>query len=120
MQEVPSQIFNPQVILFSLKYFASKRYTFSFTGHFHCQMKCQCPRRAFKCCVQEHRCKTFSQRNVNRIGSGMSQVPSITLSVLLCLGHIVRFLAGKSHLSEIFLVFGKKLCGVRAVAFYAI
>ena len=37
----------------------------------------------------------------------MSQVPDIALSVLLCLGHVVRVLAGKSRLSEIFLVFGK-------------
>lgn len=34
--------------------------------------------------------------------------PQITLSVLLCLEHVVKFLAGRSRLSEIFLVFWKK------------
>lgn len=50
----------------------------------------------------------LSQRCVSGISSGMSQVPQITLSVLLCLEHVVKFLAGRSRLSEIFLVFWKK------------
>lgn len=57
-------------------------------------------------------CAGGSARRVSGISSGMSQVPQITLSVLLCLQHAVKFLAGRSRLSETFLVFWKKNRGV--------
>lgn len=55
-------------------------------------------------------CETFSQRYVNGWDRFWDESgPYILLSVLLCPGDIVRVLADKSHLSEIFLGFGKKI-----------
>lgn len=116
MQEVPPQIFNLEVSLFSLKYFVSKPCTFSSMGCFYCQMKCQCPRQAFQCCVQEHHCKTFSQRYVNRIRFWDESGPlyhafHITMHEISCWQvSFIRNLSG----------FWKKWRGVRAVAFCAI
>lgn len=83
-------------------YLASECCPFSFMGRFHCQMRRQSPREGFGAACRS------SQRCVSGISSGMSQVPHTTLSLLLCLEHVVKFLAGKSRLSEMFLVFWKK------------
>lgn len=70
------------------------------------------PRGSVWCCVQEQHHELLSQRCVSGISSGMSQVPQITLSELLCLEHVVKFLSGSSRLSETVLVFWKKNRGV--------
>lgn len=106
MQEGPSQMLKPQVILFLL--FCQQKLHLLLHGAFSLPEEVPEPTGSVWCCVQEQHREMLSQRCVSGISSGMSQVPQITLSVLLCLEHVVKFLAGRSRLSEIFLVFWKK------------